>query len=424
MRNALPQPTTRHIRAKNDFPSSRSRSRSRNDGTSSSASSKNWRRPRHVAPAEHRWTAFAWVKDINPLACTVACAQPQQRQQRQQPRCGGAFVVDPATVLSRLDSLQRGEPADAFTESHIQSTLSQECGIIDQGDFGAWAPLTVPRLIPPRQLRFQNVTGCVCDGAGILPVMQPPHSNCLYFVLGCQTFDLDTPLAGGRWTLFGGGQHRGETDTAATAAREFLEESMGVIQWQDGLRDVPSSAASLARCLRNHDFVMCCRLRYVRDGLRRFYDVFVRRIPWDPALPARFDAFRTSCVRQRGRLWRRAVRLHHPALHPTTHALRPPFAELSRLGIWSRQQLVYATRRSGGLLFDQSGNAMHCRTAVMPILALCLQQLDVMEEHATSKSASRGALSHHRGSVGRTRSLQLRSSHISLQSGTEQFLAC
>ena len=304
--------------------------------------------------------------------------------------------------------LHAEEAVDLDTHPHVQSTLSQECAIVDCNDFGSWSPLVIPRLLTPKELRFRDVHGFACDGAGILPIMQPPNSTSTYFVLGCQEFSLHAPLAGGRWTLFGGGQHGGEMDTAATAAREFLEESMGVIQWQEGLRDVPSSKDALARCLRNHEFIMCFRLRYFRDGQRRFYDVFIKRIPWDPALPTRFEAFRTACLQQRGTLWRQAVQSHHPALHPKTHSLRSSFAELCRLGIWSRQQLMYATRHNNGLLFDQNGNAMHCRSAVMPILALCLQQLDVLEEKWQSKKPVRVALRKQRGFVGR----QLRSSRV------------
>ena len=271
--------------------------------------------------------------------------------------------------------------------SEAKTLLHAECGLQDDGGFGVWQRVVVPRVLSDDRHDFTDVAGCVFDGAGILPVMQPPGDTTTYFLLGCKAFNPAFSLTGGRWTLFGGRPMQGETDTTATAAREFIEETAGLVCWGDGVTNVVHSATALATSLKAHEFIICCRLRYVRDGRKRFYDVFVKRMPWDPAAPQRFAAFQEACREQQGALWVRACRDKHPALHASTHTLRPEYAELSELGIWSKQHIQFATQRGGGMVFDRRGNAMLCRTILTPILALCLQQLAVLHRGRAAAAA-------------------------------------
>ena len=189
----------------------------------------------------------------------------------------------------------------------FRSQLHVESGcVFDDHGFGRWRVIVPPersslsKCQPPHSLTARAWNGFKCDGAGVLPVMQPPGKTSTYFVLGKQTFRPHNPLCGGRWYFFGGRPEETDSDTATIAAREFLEETLGTVLWQDVVALAPGgarvmrSAGVLAQSLREQEFMLCIRLAYMRHGKPRFYDVFVVKVPWDPAIPLRFQKLRAA----------------------------------------------------------------------------------------------------------------------------------
>jgi hypothetical protein len=301
-----------------------------------------------------------------------------------------AGSIPPPTITPQniLDHIALTKPTISATM--LRQSLTAECGTVhDDGGFGTWQSVahppggtTVPKALTPAR-------GRMCDGAGVLPIMQPPGKTSTYFLLGRQTFRPTAPLHGGRWYLFGGRPSASDRDTAAIASREFLEETLGTVLWRPtaelraGHAAVLRQEEELAATLRDHEFIMCLRLLYVRDGQDRFYDVFVLKVPWDPHVPARFAKLRHGLHTHSGPVWQSAYRAHHPAL-TATGRLKPAFAEVEEIGIWSRNQLRAAVAQHGGTLFNQFGEAAYCRTAFLPILATVLQQLDLLQRSAAA----------------------------------------
>lgn len=269
---------------------------------------------------------------------------------------------------------------DKTPQHSITTYLADECGVghNDDGGFGVLRH-TPPATVSLQVTEFARMRDHAFDGAAILPVMQPPHSSSVYFVLGQQQFRPHNPLHGNRWSLLGGKRSTRDRDSCDTAAREFCEETCGYMAWNTAC-EMPlplRNHHTLAVALRSHKFLACLRMVYNRGGTPRRYDVFLLHVPWDPALPKRFAEFRAACAARHSKQWRVAVRHNHIAFGATGN-LKPECAEMAQLGLWSRSQIEQAVVHGNGVLFSAQGTSHHCRSAIVPLLAAVLQQLPNM----------------------------------------------
>lgn len=108
---------------------------------------------------------------------------------------------------------------------------------------------------------------------GVLCYALEPVTKNIYFLLGEETYC-------GTWSDFAGGPKKDESILEATI-REFGEESMDLVMPRDQLR----------RELENNKYV--CRLHYDSRVL------YLKTIPFDASLPARFQTLRDQYLRNR-----------------------------------------------------------------------------------------------------------------------------
>lgn len=106
------------------------------------------------------------------------------------------------------------------------------------------------------------------------------------------------------WDAFGGKVEPEETVEYA-AAREFIEESMGVVELScmGGEHDNAHTVDTIARCLTARQYLARVDLSYLRrrDPVPRFtvYSLFFVAARWDTNVPARFSELRRDLLRAR-----------------------------------------------------------------------------------------------------------------------------
>jgi len=147
-------------------------------------------------------------------------------------------------------------------------------------------------------LEIRFVGGCV------VPVMFHPHTGLPLVLLAAEAKRTRLGRCYNEWDAFGGKVEPEETVEYA-AAREFIEESMGVIELDcvGGELDGVHTVDTIARCLTARQYLARVDLSYLRrrDAVPRLtvYSVFFVRAVWDTEVPARFAALRRDLLRAR-----------------------------------------------------------------------------------------------------------------------------
>lgn len=132
----------------------------------------------------------------------------------------------------------------------------------------------------------------VCIGASILAFAMDPQHDRAYFWLGKERKVLAWGAGSNRWSDFGGGRIRSDVDPAATAAREFVQETAGCVRYFDadsaGLR---TRSDDIAASLRKGEYVIKLETTVGKstDGNIRLFVTYVVQLPWDPRAIMRFQ---------------------------------------------------------------------------------------------------------------------------------------
>lgn len=190
-------------------------------------------------------------------------------------------------------------------------------------------------------------------GASVLPVMLDPLYGTLYFLLAKERYHTSWPDGSCLWSDFGGRQESGE-DAVDVAAREFMEESLGTVQFLEEHKT--SSQESIAQALKNEHYVL--QFTHLHNGHR--FVTFVVHIPWDPSVCSRFSAAR-------------ALLLH------SCESVDLHFLEKSHLGLFSAPQLLDAIKHRGSFL--ASRNHERCSTHLTDALSVILPELQFHFPH-------------------------------------------
>ncbi len=151
---------------------------------------------------------------------------------------------------------------------------------------------------PEELLEIRFVGGC------IVPVMFHPRTRLPLVLLAAETKRTRLGRCFNEWDAFGGKVEPEETVEYA-AAREFMEESMGVIELEcmAGERDDAHTVDTIARCLTTRQYLARVDLSYLRkrEPVPRFtvYSLFFVAATWDTEVPARFATLRKDLLRAR-----------------------------------------------------------------------------------------------------------------------------
>lgn len=135
-------------------------------------------------------------------------------------------------------------------------------------------------------------------GAGILPFSIDPIFGKAYFLLGKEKTYYQWPKGSNKWSDFGGGVKVSDSCPEETAAREFLEESLGCVflENEDELDTILTKEIFekrkefIKQRLLDNQYIL--KLEKIWSGFdyqKKVYIIFVIQIPWDPECMYRFD---------------------------------------------------------------------------------------------------------------------------------------
>lgn len=197
--------------------------------------------------------------------------------------------------------------ADARKETDVTAPYSDEFEDVLDVDAmmeGEWSSAVRPRRTNAMEPWPAPLT---CVGASILAFCIDPQHDRAYFWLGKERKVLAWGAGSHRWSDFGGGRARGDADPAATAAREFTQETAGCMRFfeTDGT-NVRTRYEDIAAALRAGEHVMkletavgrgpsCPESCTVREATTneaegtRVYVTYVVQVPWDPRTIMRFQ---------------------------------------------------------------------------------------------------------------------------------------
>lgn len=213
--------------------------------------------------------------------------------------------------------------------------------------------------------------------AGILPYAYVPRTNNIYFLLGQEMFD-PRWFASDRWSDFGGTVKANE-DEMMCAAREFVEETMGIVL-PDVAMDLnnPSTVdvAHMHQQLQDKSYlyrVECITeaVKNTHTHVRKSKICYLKRIPWQPHLPEVFRLV-NSTLRRLSILSTPNSQLDfneplqtfwlsmptwlqtHPAVNVTrendkilTVSVNPEWLEKQQIGWWSLPRLRAVIKNGG-----------------------------------------------------------------------------
>lgn len=110
--------------------------------------------------------------------------------------------------------------------------------------------------------------------------MMEPRQGLIYFLLAKERFHPSWPRGSNLWTDFGGSFQPGDGCPEDTAAREFLEETLGQVKYFDEDALPLTSYQNISDSLKTE--------RYLLQFNKGSRITFVVQIPWDPEAPQRF----------------------------------------------------------------------------------------------------------------------------------------
>lgn len=180
---------------------------------------------------------------------------------------------------------------------------------------------------------------------------------------------------------FGGGRHLRDRDAEATAAREFMEESLGAVTISPKLE--PFNVEALAQWLRDGHYF---RKIVTTDRAGRTYVTFLVEIPWQPLVKQWF-------ADRQNDLYRPPSTKGQPA--PTTAKMRPKlaFCEKETLNYFS---LAYVWHML--LTKDDARRRLtvrhHTRMRFLTTLS-CLRNIQYVEQRTALRQSAHGSLFHH-----------------------------
>ena len=209
-----------------------------------------------------------------------------------------------------------------------------------------------------------------CVSAGIFPYSYVPNSDQIYFLVGQEAYNSQWPRHSCRWSDFGGKIEPDETETHA-AAREFLEESLGVIQLSEKkLPPYPSNETleEIQTMLDQQVYTFRVLARIPHTNRPIWRACYVKRIPWQPNIPRVFKKTREKLhflhgLEKKGKTkelmnYYRSMPHwvhHHPAIetqYSSTGVLssvhvRSSWLEKQQIRWWSLPQLYYVVQNKG-----------------------------------------------------------------------------
>jgi hypothetical protein len=142
-----------------------------------------------------------------------------------------------------------------------------------------------------------------------------PTSNTLYILLGREQHIKNWDEGSLKWSGFGGLINTNESIEHGTA-REFVEETLGVVNISDQSKNSPNS------CVNNYESIsdvtkMLIDMKYdkmmrIKNGDNFIIYRFIKEIKWNPYLPQKFNKCRTilKLLKDKLKLYKYVMRMY------------------------------------------------------------------------------------------------------------------
>ena len=207
-------------------------------------------------------------------------------------------------------------------------------------------------------------------GASILCFCTDPIFNRVYFLLGKERHNYRWPAGSGKWSDFGGGVAFEDRDAEQTAAREFVEETLGMVKFCDQDTLPLTTHTDITNQLKRGNYMF----KITQGTTLRKFVMYVKQIPWDPECTYRFSDMRSRLTRPREE---NAPALVHPAIDGRT-SVKKEYLEKKLLSFFSIPQLRHSVNHDG-VIVSRNGYVEHCRKSFVESLEIVLGEL---ESHA------------------------------------------
>lgn len=130
----------------------------------------------------------------------------------------------------------------------------------------------------------------VCCGAAVLPYTVS-HDGRVFFVLGKERM-VRNWKGSLKWAAFGGGKKGSEVEEE-TAAREFVEESLGVLPFGEEEGGKLCQKEEVEKVLKEKGYCARIVMRLKRDrSAPKFHVTFLKKVPWMPHVVQKFAMVR------------------------------------------------------------------------------------------------------------------------------------
>lgn len=190
---------------------------------------------------------------------------------------------------------------------------------------------------------------CKVVGAAILPFCVDPECGRLFFWLGKERYNAKWARGSEMWACFGGRPLHKSEPPESIAAREFVEETAGMLMYFPTDVLPRASHVDIAHSLSNQEFLFrivfgvaasghltplsspASVMHSPRSQLKSIYVMFVKQIHWDPHAARRFKAcmnIMNTLPEVVKNMRRRDWLLEHPAIH----LKKPPLSSAESSG--------------------------------------------------------------------------------------------
>lgn len=249
-------------------------------------------------------------------------------------------------------------------------------------------------------------------GASLLCFCVDPCMSRLYFLLCKERKNVGWRDGSEKWSDFGGKVSAEAATAEDTAAKEFMEESLSMVQYFKNDNVPRTQYRDIADSLRRGEYAFQIKVLFGTVEEPRNHVTFVKQIPWDPSALLRFDECRTmlltpslfahtsrwaALVTPNEHIFKRGIKTGTTPVelsgytkmggsksrvqkHKKVEERRCEFKvkddcmEKKCLGLWSIPQLQKAVE-TNGFLFKNNRQVEQCKSSFTSIIELVLSEL-------------------------------------------------
>jgi len=219
-----------------------------------------------------------------------------------------------------------------------------------------------------------------CISVGLICFSVEPKTENIFLLLGKETCFENFQSSRGVWCDFGGKPLPSEL-THETAAREFVEESLGCVQISNRRLQSEEMQQQVKQMLKDKQYYKKIQVvsatywlqhnKVRKDALRVYY---LKEIPWQPHIRDAFQLTRNHLlhIKQTGKISRCPFSMRrHPALilNFTRPVVNNHYLEKHAIKWWSLDRLTEVLEKEGRF------KNQRFRKSFLPILAIVVQKL-------------------------------------------------